>query len=137
MPRGFLAEDGLHPEFEMLYGMRETDTADYNERTARNAFEADLTLWFGTGDSGGRDWTLFNCQNTGKPYIDLPLPHPTAKPNEILPRLTGIRTVNVAGHRESVQPGIQALTEAYLTELFQAMQQAGAQRSEDGPDCPT
>lgn len=40
-PRGRLAEDGVIPP---VYPLRETDSADYDERTERNVLDADATL---------------------------------------------------------------------------------------------
>src|SRR5208282_6080780 len=40
-PRGCLAEDGVIPP---IYQLRETDSADYDERTEKNVLASDATL---------------------------------------------------------------------------------------------
>ncbi|MGO9405966.1 MAG: YpsA SLOG family protein, partial [Acidimicrobiales bacterium] len=47
MPRGFLTEDGPHPEFADQYGAAELPADSVRDRTEQNVLATDATLWFG------------------------------------------------------------------------------------------
>jgi Circularly permutated YpsA SLOG family len=120
MPRGFRAEDGAHPEFAAAYGARELPTDDYPARTRANVRDADATLIFADDlDRDGSRWTHQCCLDLSRPCLVIRPSEPS------VPRATAswlaaqpIRTLNVAGSRESVAPGIGAWVERHLTEVF-------------------
>lgn len=117
MPREFEAEDGNHPEFADQYGVEACGSDMHAVRTALNAREAEITLWFGAGASGGRKTTFLSA----KTCIDIPLPEAAPAPAEVADKIRDAKIVNIAGHRESVQPGIEKLTTDYLVQLFEAL----------------
>jgi hypothetical protein len=128
MPRGFRAEDGNHPEFAPLYGARELPTDDYPARTRANVRDSDATLLFADEpDADGSGLTLRCCLELSRPCRILrpaDRPHPGATAAWIAART--IRTLNVAGSRESVAPGIGARIERHLDEVFALLRRSGS-----------
>jgi 16S rRNA (cytosine1402-N4)-methyltransferase len=140
-PRGRLAEDGvIAPQYQLL----ETESPQYHIRTERNIRESDGTLIVFRGKmSGGTDLTFRMAVDRRKPFlmIDLnrfdwgPPPLSLGKRKEdsqpggqaehhnvrtILNWLAAnhIAVLNVAGPRESGEPGIQAETARLVATLF-------------------
>lgn len=121
MPRGFKTEDGSHPEYAALYGAKEHHSPEYPPRTRANVLEADLTIWFGTGDSRGFGRTMNSCRQASKPMIVVAAGKST--PRQIADELTnrGIVVLNVAGNRKSSNPGIGDRVEWFLTHVFRCL----------------
>ncbi|MBX6311836.1 MAG: hypothetical protein IRY99_02785 [Isosphaeraceae bacterium] len=123
MPRGFATETGPRPEFAALYGAVEHASADYAERTIANVRSADGTLVFAGDRPGpGTALTIAACHEAGVPILVL---HPDRLSGDAAPEHVaawiaahGLRTLNVAGERESTMPGLGARIEAYLLRLF-------------------
>lgn len=118
-PRGRRAEDGVIPD---LYQLRETDTADYAERTLRNVQDSDGTLILNLGPlDGGSLVTLEGVRALGKPHWLLSLDRDpgTAEARAVVEWLRGKRVavLNIAGPRESKRPGIHQRTYAFLDQL--------------------
>lgn len=116
-PRGRRAEDGRVPE---RYCLRETESARYDVRTEFNVVEADATLIIHRGPlSAGTALTRKLAQRRGKPFaqIDLTRHIPAEEIREWLAQL-GVRTLNVAGPRESSSPGIERAAELLLIRLL-------------------
>ncbi|NNG17514.1 MAG: hypothetical protein HKM89_13645 [Gemmatimonadales bacterium] len=118
-PAGRLAEDGTIPEH---YPLRETPTSEYEERTEWNVRDSDGTLILTIGQpSGGTAHTIECAQAAAKPYfvLDLDAEAGAHVVREWLER-NRIRTLNVAGPRESKAPGIEQRAARYLLELLAA-----------------
>lgn len=141
-PRGRLAEDGsIPPQYQLL----ETESSQYHIRTERNIRDSDGTLIVFRGKkSGGTDLTFRMAVDRRKPFLMVDLnrfdwdspPLLLGKRKEDAPQLRGqserhsvrtilhwlaelrIATLNVAGPRESGEPGIQAATAKLVTALF-------------------
>ena len=132
MPRGFLTEAGPRPDFARLYDMREHQEADYVARTEANVRESDATLIIGDASSGGTRATKGFCGKHRKPCLVVPWrsgdPVPLGKIREFLDWLGArdVRILNVAGNRESLQPGLH---EAVLNFLLAALKDDNAARS--------
>ncbi len=112
-PAGRRAEDGPIP---VLYPLLETETADYAERTQRNVVDADATLVLCQGGlAGGTLLTVQVAGAQGKPCLVIDLRRPW-QPQEVRGWLDvcAVRTLNVAGPRESGAPGIYALASEFL-----------------------
>ncbi len=120
-PRGRLAEDGVIPP---IYQLRETDSADYDERTEKNVVDSDATLIVARENelSGGTALTKELAVRHGRPVLvvcerDGVSPGAIAI-SEFL-KQNSVRTLNVAGPRESQTPDIgrfvMELLEAALT----------------------
>lgn len=116
-PRGRRAEDGCVPE---AYPLKETRTADYRERTRRNVLAADATLVLTRGrPSGGTACALAAARRAHRPCLVVDLDHAPA-----IETVRGwlaahrVEVLNVAGPRESRQPGIYAQARAFLLRLL-------------------
>ena len=73
VPKGFLTEAGPRPDLAAEYGLEETDTSAYPERTERNVRPADGTVVFGDARSRGSMLTARLCRRHGKPCRTIPL----------------------------------------------------------------
>ncbi len=116
-PRGRRAEDGPIPD---RYPLTESPSPFYPERTERNVRDSDGTLVLTRGrPQGGTALTLRLLQRERRPFVtaDLAAPPDPAPVREWIAR-HGIRTLNVAGPRESESPGIHAAARAFLEHLL-------------------
>jgi Circularly permutated YpsA SLOG family len=112
-PRGRKAEDGRIAE---RYPLRETDSAEYPPRTEANVRDSDATLILKAGKMDrGTALTLRLAQGLGKPCRVFDLAE-NPDPAEVLrwAEKHGVRVLNVAGPRESFQPGIYQDARAFL-----------------------
>lgn len=108
-PAGRRAEDG---PIDSRYPLTETEETDYAVRTARNVETADGTLVITNGRlSGGTELTVRSALKTGKPCLVLDLREPLDHAEEARRwiQALALETLNVAGPRESNQPGVSAL----------------------------
>ena len=69
MPKGFLTEDGPHPEFAEQFGAAEMPTDSDAARTEQNVQDSDATLWFGETTTSGAHATVGACHRFGKPCM--------------------------------------------------------------------
>ncbi len=116
-PQGRRAEDGVIPA---RYPLRETEAAQYNVRTRRNARDSDGTLILNQGTlEGGTAYTRQVAAEYEKPCLLVDL-DATSEPRGAIEWIHehGIRTLNVAGPRESKRPGVYAQARVYLYRLF-------------------
>lgn len=121
-PRGRLAEDGaIPPEYEL----RETESREYPVRTERNVHDSDGTLiLYRRTLSGGTSLTHRFCRKHAKPHclIDLmdDLRPVEARAEAVRGWLAKhrIRVLNVAGPRESNEPGIQRESAEFLIRVL-------------------
>nr|KAJ8744264.1 putative molybdenum carrier protein [Delftia sp. PS-11] len=117
-PRGRLAEDGCIP---LKYQLMELAEGGYRQRTRRNVADSDGTLIVNLGVlEGGTLATQVFAQRMGKPCLVVQcdaLAMTDAAVN-VIAWLRGhsVKTLNIAGPRESKRPGIYRLT----GELLQA-----------------
>ena len=110
------------PEFGNLYNAVETASDDYSFRTRANVRDSDGTIWFGEVSSPGARATLESCRHYGKPHVIVPCVR-SPGPETIRSVLywigaAKIRTLNIAGNRESTNPGLGELVESFLIELL-------------------
>jgi hypothetical protein len=124
-PQGRRAEDGAIP---VRYPLIETPASKYPQRTAWNVRDSDATLIVTLGelDSGSR-LTADIARRNGKPCIVATVesdPRRVALA-EILPIGKAQVVLNVAGPRESRQPGIYARAFGFLVTVFRAYGNAG------------
>lgn len=117
-PRGRLSEDGSIP---MNYPLKETPTPAYAERTEWNARDSDGTLVLTWGPpANGTAFTVDMAHKHGRPVLVIDLDRRAANLDEVHTWLleNGIRTLNVAGPRESKCPGIYEDASAFLEALL-------------------
>jgi hypothetical protein len=122
MPQGFLTEDGSRPEFAEQYGATELPTDGDLARTEQNVQESDGTLWFGETTTSGAQAAVGACQRSGKPCLPV-YPGASFEPAHVATWIAknGIGTLNVAGNRESEEPGIGDRVERFLGEVLQGL----------------
>ena len=124
-PQGRLAEDGVIAD---RYPVRETPSAAYEERTGWNVRDSDGTLVLATfPPTGGTAYTLYLIEQYGRPFAAVDLDRVAgdeltlqAEAGRVAAWIEaeGIRVLNVAGPRESKQPGITALATRFLREIL-------------------
>jgi hypothetical protein len=119
-PRGRRSESGPIPA---RYRLVETATAVYAERTLLNLQHSDGTLVITRGAAtGGTKRTIEGCRDAGKPCLVVDLEEelqPAAFAAWV--HANGIRTLNVAGPRESTRPGIGRAAAAAPARLLEAL----------------
>lgn len=115
-PKGRKAEDGV---IDRRYGLRETDSDGYRQRTKLNVRDSDGTLIVNIGElNGGSLATLNFCHSMDKPVLVAAL-DAGITPLVVRQVIDWIReqpisTLNIAGPRESKCPGIYGLTHELL-----------------------
>lgn len=117
-PRGRRAEDGPIPS---RYPLRETPGNTYPERTAWNVRDSDATLVLTLGKPrGGTALTIGLAHKAGRPVmvVDLSTEVPGAAEVRAWLDREGVRTLNVAGPRESESPGTHAMAFRFLRAAF-------------------
>lgn len=112
-PAGRRAEDG---PIDPRYPLRETPSADPAERTEWNVRDSDgTTVLITSAASRGTELTRQIARRLGRPlylcHLDVP-PDPGAFRRWL--QIHKIRTLNVAGPRESESPGVYAAACAWL-----------------------
>lgn len=123
MPKGWMTEDGPKPEYEKLYGMSEWLTENYIDRTMQNIRIGDATVIFGRR-SIGSNRTEESCRLLKKPCLWIAANQTAGyrKANinafKIWLARHDTETLNVAGNRESVSPGICKYTMEFLLEAL-------------------
>jgi hypothetical protein len=115
-PRGRKAEDGALAD---RYVLQETPTANYLQRTEWNVRDSDATLIFTLDDKldGGSKRTAAFADKLGKPWLHV---RPSVHPKFVARFLTrhAVKTLNVAGKRESSALGVGALVSQVLTQAI-------------------
>jgi hypothetical protein len=116
-PRGRLAEDGLIAD---RYPLRETPTEIHAQRTEWNVRDSDGTLIVTRGrPTEGTALTISIAARLRRPHFVLDLAaSPDLSGARTWMRQHEIRTLNVAGPRESKCPGIYAAAAELLRQLF-------------------
>jgi hypothetical protein len=106
-PKGRLAEDGT---IDPRYRLTELTSRRYSVRTRQNVLESDATLVLNVGVlDGGTAATVRNAERFDKPFLVVDLSLDTqSSARKILDWLRAhqVKTLNVAGPRESKRPGV-------------------------------
>lgn len=118
MPAGFVARDGVHPEYAEVYGIKEHPSPKYPPRTEANVFAADATIRFAYNfATAGERCTLNAIRRYGKPYFDVSISsgprciEENPKSLEYWLRSNDFGILNVAGN---ASPWIEPIVENYL-----------------------
>lgn len=131
VPHGRLAEDG---PIALQYQLTELANGGYRQRTRRNVQDSDGTLIVNLGTlEGGTLATQVFAQRLRKPCLLVQPVSVADAAGHVLAWLQthAIRTLNVAGPRESKRPGIYRLTEALLDAVHATIRHGG----DDRVDC--
>lgn len=120
-PKNRHAEDGSVP---LMYNLTETNSHGYRERTELNVVHTDGTVIVRKQNiSPGSDLTRRLCHKHDKPYIEIIFGSgmdmsANSKRLKSFIKACKIKTLNIAGNRESVSPGIQSYTKQLLIEAL-------------------
>lgn len=119
-PLGRLAEDGIIPE---KYPLSETETNQYAERTELNVMDSDATLIVLHEKTTGKGTKLTEnlCGKHKKPCLKIQILQNNAL--ETVGRWlqnNNVKTLNVAGNRESEDAGIEMACFNFMKKLFSA-----------------
>jgi hypothetical protein len=125
IPCGRWAEDG--PISSVYVGLRECDSRNPAERTKLNVAHSDGTLIFTYGKPiGGSELTIRTARQLRTPRLHLDLiklSEDSAVERIVLwIRTAGVTILNVAGSRESKDPGIYSHTKSILGKVFEALE---------------
>lgn len=118
-PLNYRTEEGLAPWLKN-YGLEMDGSWFYQPRTEKNVVEGDGTLIFGNPNSAGSRLTEKLCEKHGKPCFIMEWDatcEPTVEDREALRTWVqefSIRVLNVAGNRESTNPGITQAVQDFL-----------------------
>ncbi len=105
-PQGYKTESGPDPSLRDRYGLKEHPSGDYRARTEANVLAADATVIFGNVFSAGSLLTRSLCRQHKKLVLENPTPEELRRWAEKY----NIEVLNVAGNRESKNPGIYQAT---------------------------
>ena len=115
-PKGRRAEDGTIPA---NYPLQESPTTNYAERTALNVKDSDGTLILSSGPlRGGTALTKTFVERYRRPCLVVDLRHAIKQQVHDWMTAHSIRVLNVAGPRESSQPGIRHSAVVFLRGVF-------------------
>jgi len=126
-PQDWWTETGCQEKLLRSFGLKECVAPGYPARTRQNVMDSDGTLIVGSDATGGTALTTTIARHHNKPLFYVAFPE---SPDASLEKITadfrswltqhGIRTLNVAGNRESERPGIREFTEKFLTAALKA-----------------
>lgn len=124
-PKGWRTENGSDPTLAE-FGLVETESSDYPPRTAMNVKTSDGTVLFGNERSPGSRLTIALAEKQHKPLIHIKVYKPMIWTNRRLEieRFrkwvvdNNITILNVAGNRESKEPGIMLNVIGFLVEAI-------------------
>lgn len=121
VPLGFKTENGAMPELGELYGLEELMTPEYPPRTRYNVVDSDGTIIFGRTSETGSWLTRSMCLEGGRPclWIEDFSEAEKLKIVEFISKFK-IRTLNIAGNRESKYPGLQQKVSDFLVDSLKA-----------------
>lgn len=124
-PKGYWTEDGAEPTLLGGYGLGETLVTGYAPRTRINVMNSDGTLVLGNWSSRGSELTRRFCRELKKSCLCITWPFKgTLHIRTVAEWLSfdNIKTLNVAGNRESRNPGIYEATSCFIIDLVKHTQ---------------
>jgi hypothetical protein len=120
-PKGWLTEQGPQRQLLRRYGLVECTATGYPPRTKANVIDSDATLIIGPYRTGGSALTAKIANDCNKPMFHVSYAgQDVASMDEQIGEFRywlerfKIRTLNVAGNRESQTPGLQEFTREFL-----------------------
>lgn len=120
-PKGWTTELGSMRVLLEEFGLKECKVAGYPVRTVMNVKESTGTVIFGRLNSAGSKLTSDACQINKKPCIHFDVPwNMQARKQFFLDWIVreNIEVLNVAGNRESKNPGIEISVIEFLVETL-------------------
>lgn len=120
-PKGWRTEAGPAP-WLADFGLIECPEPGYAARTRANARDSDATIWFGLAGTPGYKTTIEAARFFAK--TTMLVAANVIRPAHVVEWLSvhsHIKTLNVAGNRESLDPGIGDRVGAFLLRVFRLM----------------
>ena len=125
-PKGRKAEDGIIPvKYKKL---QEASSTFYTVRTEKNVMDSDATLVFcySIPDSYGTSATISYCKKHKKPWFDIFTEIGMFIDDDegykyMASLIKSFDTLNIAGTRESLMPGIQKTVKGRCLEIFRQL----------------
>ncbi len=111
-PKNYMTEESSNWELKTIYGLIAKGT--YAERTLINVDSSDATVLFGDSNSAGSKLTATCCAAQRKPIIH----NPGVIAFYRFITENDVQVLNIAGNRESRNPGIEERVRAYLVEAL-------------------
>jgi len=143
-PQGWLTEIGPQKELLQQFGLIEgpVDSQKYVKRTTLNVDNSDGTIAFRLTKNIGTDKTIGYAQSKKWQYPKDILAEAEYKPIFVIHNLKSVpikkvakwllenkvETLNVAGHRESVWPGLQKITSEIIKTVYHEYSQLAKQK---------
>ena len=119
VPLGFKTEDGAMPELGPRYGLEELASHEYPPRTRYNVVDSDATVIFGRTSEIGSKMTLSMCKESHKPCLVIEeFNNDSRGLIRSFVTMYEVKTLNVAGNRESKFPGLQRRVRNFLVEAL-------------------
>jgi hypothetical protein len=123
-PKGWQTEKGAEMRLLRGLGLREYQTAGYAPRTKANIRDSQGTLLIGNPSSPGSRLTEKAARRRGRPIYVLVTEPSRDLSQHVEPLrkwllLHDVRTLNVAGNRESVAPGLAQTTHDFLVAVLE------------------
>ena len=127
IPKGRKAEDGIVPE--KYVGLVEMTSSSYKKRTEQNVIDSDatliLTLNVEGAVTGGTKKTAEFARMHGRPCVFVVVSPEVVNPTHLDMALrflveNRVRVLNVAGPRESKQPGVQEAARKFMEAVIDA-----------------
>ena len=121
-PRDYKTENGPQPLLATRFGMIAHPSPHYHDRTQENVEKGDATLVFATNaSSAGTKLTVDLCEQFEKPWVLLdPYNDSAAQSASAFIERVKPNVLNIAGHRESVSPGISKQVASIIASVFTA-----------------
>lgn len=119
-PKGRMAEDGI---IANIYPLKETRTANYQERTRLNIIDSDASLLlYNSKMDKGTHYSLDTIRKFDKLYFqyDFSIENDPIIVSNWL-KDNNISIINIVGPRESENPGIYVMVKSFLNELWQGL----------------
>ncbi len=125
-PKGYWTENGESSHLLRGYGLHETLSARYPPRTRINVMNSDGTLIFGDPESRGSALTARYCTELGKPHCVTLWSRSGIEMDTISDVVQwiikkDIKTLNVAGNRESRNLGIHDAVSRFIVNLVKEL----------------
>ena len=117
----FMTEEGPRDAVLKSFGLVELNEKDpdmWPKRTWRNVQDSDGTVLFGNMASPGSKMTIRYCKTNLKPYFI----NPTAEQLADWMEANAINILNVAGNRESKNPGIYLKTRQVIYDTLRILE---------------
>lgn len=120
IPKGFRTDNGPKPEFAEMYGIEEDSSSSYPPRTEKNVLRGTGTVIVGDLNSTGCKLTKSLCIRHNRPWLhiywDSKTPFTSLEQSLFRGFILSNRilVLNVAGNRESKNPGLQKAVSDFI-----------------------